>query len=224
MVSSISAQAALGFECDVVEIVPYVRELSADSELLFVPSIRLSTEIVARTSVVVTYRHGDVKPETEVRVTSADEIATTVGEIKSGAARNWSEEEVAAEVEESKDPVQKDLFLYAKTHSDDGQVVTEGVKQNASFGLHLRSSSGGAYRRRCIFSCPVPWRTVWIYLNAVDSMFPVEVANGFRLRIAELLGNDIDTTKPSPGITTARLASRLEYFKSALDWLLAQPR
>ena len=224
MVSSVSTQAAHGFECDVVEIVPFVREERVDAELMLVPSIRLSTEIVARTSVVVTYRTGDAKPEASVQVTSANEIADTVGGINSGLARNWAEDEVAAAIEQSNDPVQSDLFLYAKTHSDDGQVVTEGLKQNASFGLHLRSSSWAGLKRRCIFSCPVPWRTVTIFLGAVESLFPEEVVVEFRSRLTQALGSQIDCSKPAPGIRTDRLAGRLDQFKSALDWLVSQPR
>jgi hypothetical protein len=145
-----------------------------------------------------------------------------VGDIKSGRARNWTEDEVAADVDASNDQVLKDLFLYVKTHSDEGDVVTEGVKQNASFGLHLRSSRGA--KRRCIFSCPVPWRTVYIYLSAVDAMFSPSVADEFRHRLKAAVGESMDVSKPSPGITTAQLADRLDAFKTAVSWLVAQPR
>jgi hypothetical protein len=160
-----------------------------------------------------------------VQVTGAEAIADQMRIIKTGQGRNWTEEETAAAVDASEDPVQKDLFIFAKTHSDDRQVATEGLKQQASFGLHLRSSRGsGASRRRCIFSCPVQWRTVFIYLNNIDSMFSDEVAVEFRRRISEALGGDLDMSKPTPGIKTDQLSAQLEQFKSALDWLVAQPR
>jgi hypothetical protein len=224
-VASLSSQAALGFECDVVEIVPFVREETVDAELLLVPSIRLSTEIVARTAVDIVYRQGDAKPQANVQVMTAEEIAEKVEVIKTGQGRIWTEAETAAALDASDDPVLKDLYLFAKSHSDDGQVVTEGLKQNASFGLHVRTSRGSnTSRRLCIFSCPVQWRTVWLYLRAIETVFGNEIAFEFRRRISELFGADIDMSKNAPGITTAQLADRLEQFKSALMWLVAQPR
>jgi hypothetical protein len=224
-VASVSSQAAIGFECDVVEIMPFVQEERDDAEILLVPSLRLSTEIVARTAVDIVYRQGDAKPQATVQVTTAEEIAEKVNVIQTGQGRIWTEEETAAAVEACEDPVQKDLFLFAKSHSDDGQVVTEGLKQNASFGLHLRGSgTNEPSRQRCIFSCPVPWRTVSIYLSAIDLMFAKGVAAEFRRRLKEVLGGAIYTSKPGPGITTARLADRLEAFKSVFSWLVGQPR
>jgi hypothetical protein len=114
LVSGVSSQAALGFECDVVEIVPYVREETSDAEVLLVPSIRVSTEIIARTAVDITYREGDATPQATVQVTSLEEIAGNVESIKKSQGRNWSLEEVAAAVDASEDKVQKDLFIYAQ--------------------------------------------------------------------------------------------------------------
>lgn len=225
MVSSISSQATLGFECDVVEIVPYIREPIADGEIVFVPSIRLSTEIVARTVVEIIYRTGDPKPQANVQVTGVDEIAAAIEGIKGGQGRIWTEEETAAKVESSDDPVLKDLFLFAKAHSDDGQVVTQGLKQNANFGLHLRSSQRSASApARCIFSCTVPWHNVTVFLGTINSMFAEEIVVEFRQRLQGGFGSDFDMSKSMPGITTARLKDRLEDFKSIMTWLISQSR
>jgi hypothetical protein len=222
-VASLSSQASLGFECDVVEIVPFVREVNESAELIFVPSIRLSTEIVARTAVVVTYRQGETVPQTSVQVTSAGEIAKAVDDIVKGA-RNWTEDEVVREVELTDDQVLKDLYSYAKRHSDNGRVVTEGTKQNASFGLHVEGKVDGILRRRCIFACPVPWRTVNIYMSNVDTFYSSIVAAEFRTRLANALNDAIDISKPAPGIATDQLGERLPNFLAVLDWLNAQPR
>ncbi len=84
VVSGVASQSALGFELEVVEVVPYVTTVSSEAEILFVPSTRVATEIVARTAVTVTYRKGDAEPKTEVQVTSVAEIEAIVAGIKRG--------------------------------------------------------------------------------------------------------------------------------------------
>ena len=84
VVAGIASQSALGFDLDLVEVVPYVREVSDTAEIMFVPSTRLATEIVARTAVTVTYRQGDARPSTSVELTSLEEVAEGIRNAKSG--------------------------------------------------------------------------------------------------------------------------------------------
>ncbi|MCY2989223.1 MAG: hypothetical protein NTY19_15320 [Planctomycetota bacterium] len=74
VVSGIASQRALGFDLDLVEVVPFVRESTETAEILFVPSTRLATEIVSRTAVTVTYRQGDQRPSTTVQTTPIDVV------------------------------------------------------------------------------------------------------------------------------------------------------
>ena len=55
---SVSAQSHLGFSLDVVEVTPFVPSDGPADAIMYVPNVRLSTEIVARTAVSVTYRAG----------------------------------------------------------------------------------------------------------------------------------------------------------------------
>ena len=48
------------------------------SEMLFVRAHRLATEIVARTSVTVSYHEGDEQPSTVVETTSMEEIEQNI--------------------------------------------------------------------------------------------------------------------------------------------------
>ena len=88
-VASVSSHRALGFTCDIVEIVPFVQKELPDADILFVPSVRLSTEIVARTAVTVTYEAGQTQPSTKVEVTSVEEIERNVktAEKRAGSGR-----------------------------------------------------------------------------------------------------------------------------------------
>ena len=87
VVAGIATQSALGFELDLLEVVPYVSEISETGKILFVPSTRLATEIVSRTAVTVTYREGDSKPSTKVETTSIDNIEAGLKSAKRGAPR-----------------------------------------------------------------------------------------------------------------------------------------
>jgi hypothetical protein len=78
VVAGIASQRALGFDLDLVEVVPFVCETTDTAEILFVPSTRLATEIVSRTAVTVTYRQGDQRPSTTVQTTPIEEIMDTV--------------------------------------------------------------------------------------------------------------------------------------------------
>jgi hypothetical protein len=82
VVAGIASQRALGFDLDLVEVVPFVRESTETAEILFVPSTRLATEIVSRTAVTVTYRQGDQQPSTTVQTTPIDVIVNTDRSVK----------------------------------------------------------------------------------------------------------------------------------------------
>jgi hypothetical protein len=78
IVEGITSQSALGFELQLVVVVPHVRDSAQSEGVLFVPTVRLATEIVARTAVTVTYRQGDPQPSTHVETTSLAEIEQQV--------------------------------------------------------------------------------------------------------------------------------------------------
>ena len=62
LAKSVSAQTHLGFSLDVVEVTPFVRLDGPRDEIMFVPNVRLSTEIVARTAINVRYEAGTPQP------------------------------------------------------------------------------------------------------------------------------------------------------------------
>jgi len=74
VVSGIASQSTLGFDLDLVEVIPYVKEVNETAEILFVPTTRLETQIVSRTAVTVQYCEGDTQPTTQVQTTSLEDI------------------------------------------------------------------------------------------------------------------------------------------------------
>lgn len=224
-VASLSSLATIGFECDIVEIVPYVREEQPDTEVILVPTVRQATETVGRTIVQVIYQQEKERPRIEVKATSSQDIQRALGEIKSGVSRNWTEEEVAEQVERSNDLVLKELFLYAKARSENGRVVTDGVTAQACFGLYINAVGDSApSKRQSLFSCQVDWRSVKIAFKTIDTVFGDQTAMEFRQRLNELLGGSIDCSKIAPEITTNRIAEKIVPFKATFDWLLSRPR
>lgn len=95
----------------------FVREESDD--IVFVPSARMQTEVVARTAVTVLYGANGVRPKVEVSSTSANSIIDNVK--GSSDSRRWSVEEIEAIVETDGMETGERLFQFAKENSVDGQ-------------------------------------------------------------------------------------------------------
>jgi len=99
MLRGISSQAALDFSLDLVEIEPHVRD--GASGILFVPRTRLTTEVVGRTVVTVTFPTGDAKPSVAVETSTVDEIERNMEKAKAQQGRhNLSWEELTAHADE----------------------------------------------------------------------------------------------------------------------------
>lgn len=129
IVRGLAAQSALGFILAVLEITPYVKHPSPDSEILFVPFTRLATEIVARTAITLSYPKEGEQPSISVRTTSIEEIEkeiATADEGESRVRRDWSEAEIEEAFLTGDDPTLRELFLFAKGHSAGGRFKAAG--------------------------------------------------------------------------------------------------
>ena len=92
MVKGIASQSALGFDLDLVELTPYVRDSGGDGTIIFVPECRLSTETVARTVVTVTYREGDPEHSVKVETTPLAEIEENIKAAHGKSQKSWDRE------------------------------------------------------------------------------------------------------------------------------------
>ena len=93
---------------------------------MFVPSVRLATEIVARTAINITYDVGSSQPGVTINTTSVEEIeenlaAAAQGETRQSRARSWTDQEIEDVFMGSDDPMVRDLFLFAKQEGYKGQ-------------------------------------------------------------------------------------------------------
>lgn len=227
IVEGVASQHALGFDLDLVEVVPFVGPDWEAGDILFVPSPRLATEIVARTAVTVTYRQGDPQPETHVETTTIDDIEQNVRTARqtNAAARIWTAEEVDRAFEEDGDPVKLKLLAFAKQSSSDGQYVASGPKQAANFGFFVagRKHDGRAATYR-IFGCPIDSGYVDVYINTAAALLDEPELAEFRQLLKSVFGEDINVERPEPSVPVEAMSQRMEEFQQLVLWLQDQAR
>ena len=102
LVKGVAAQSALGFDLSVVEVQPYIKQGESTEEIIFVPSTKLATEIVARTAVTINYTSTEEKPSVEVKTSSIEEIEETIKTVSSEGRKPlaWDEESFISELRE----------------------------------------------------------------------------------------------------------------------------
>lgn len=103
MVEALARQSAVDFRFHLSEVAVFVPPASKTAdELLLLPAVPVTTEVVARTVVRIETPSGGPQPQVAVQVTAADEVASRVEEVRSGrqwsARRTWTEEEFEAEL------------------------------------------------------------------------------------------------------------------------------
>lgn len=221
VVSGIASQSALGFELDLLEVVPYVREISESAEILFVPLTRLATQIVSRTAVTVTYREGDATPSTTVQATSLSEIEEGIKTAGRGAradARNWTVGEVEEAIRSSGCRDMPKLLEFAKQHSADGQIIAPGKKQNATFGFYVKGMRNGEATRRMIFNCVGDWSVVYVYLNFAEAVASLPVVESLRGRLGAICPDTLDDSRKEIGLPFDLVAQHFDEFCDTMLW------
>jgi hypothetical protein len=127
LVRGVSRQSTLGFTMDVVEIAPFTQiGALGGGDILFIPHRKLTTEIVSRTAVTVTYQQGTPQPSIDISTTSIEEVEQSIQSASQGMARPgkfWSDQELEDAVMASDDPIVRELYVFAKQHSSSVTVA-----------------------------------------------------------------------------------------------------
>lgn len=221
IVRGVTQQRSLGFDLDLVEVVPFARDSTSDSDILFVPSTRLTTEIVGRTAVTVHYQQGDAQPTTSVKTTSLDEIVVGLRDVK--VARAWNPAEVDSAFTEEGNPVALELLSFAKQHGHRGQYVSDGQKQNAAFGYYVPvTRQDGSFGVRMAFVCMLGDPRVWIYFNRLSRNLPSEMYESFKAKLKQVFGDNIDTTMGDAGVALGSVQRHMAGFKEVMLWLTSE--
>lgn len=218
-VEAIASQSALGFDLDLVEIVPYVRGAEETGDILLVPVTRVATQIVARTAVTVIYREGHPKPETSVATTSLEEIEANVHKVERGVAtgRVWSKEEVIQDFEENGNDVERALLAFTAAHGAGGIGVSSALKANATFGFYVDGAlSDGRTAKWMLFYCARGWQYVELKLNVVEQLAGEAVHRSFVSELSRLFGDGVALHQKVPRIPLGLLRSKLPEFEQAI--------
>jgi hypothetical protein len=227
LAKSVSVQSYLSFSLDVLEIFPFLPNNGASDQIMFVPNVRLSTEIVARTAIAVTYQQGSPEPSVNISTTSIEEIEKNItsvagGETRRMGGRDWSDLEIEDAFLTCDDPTLRELFLFAKAHSAGGRFKAAGPKKSASFGFYIRGLKADGTEHECqVFNCQIESGRVVLYLNQsmIASITPPEDFKTFRKKLLSLFGTSMKPDATEPNIPISVVSEHLQEFKETILWL-----
>ena len=226
VISGISSQHTTAFDLDLVEVLPFVDPTNSDNQkIYFVPTTRLSTEIVARTTVTVTYQQGTVRPETEVETDTPEEIEKRTKEVtkKTSPARVWPPDEVEEVFRQKGDTGDIQLLDFVKEHSADGEFVSPGTKIAASFGFYVRGIRADGKNVRNMFFCyNYDWEHMTIFLNMMSAIVDIDVSKKLRSRLKACLGEAIKIEQKEPLVAVTAVHDKLDEFKDLVLWFQQQ--
>jgi hypothetical protein len=223
VVRGIATQSTLGFTVLVVEITPYVMDEGDFLEILFVPRIRLESEIVARTAVTIGFKKDEGRPSVSVTTTSIDEIEKNIDAgTKRSLGRLWTTEEMEAAFLESDDPVIRELFEFTKQYSAGGRFMSPGPKKYPVFGFYVtgqRSDQTISTIQIMNYSMEESAaKFAKLYLNQAAMLSSSEVFEEYRNKLNAALGNLIRPDDREPFIPISVIGDNLEELKSVILW------
>ena len=225
-VANIAAQQALGeFTLDLIEVVPFVCD-NMPGKILFVPTPRLTTEIVARTVVTLKYPEGDSRPFLDVRTTSVEEIAQNVEKTRQGAIspkRSWTHEEIEQACRENAEPAALHLFEFAKKYSASGRVTSGDVHARPTFNFYVKGRMENGKEKEASLLVYGGGDSIKFYFdNSVNKFVSQEIATEYRSRLKGLFVGSIYLDKPEPTVLLSDLTPHLEQLCRLLLWVQEQ--
>ncbi len=226
IVAGIASQQTTAFDLDLVELLPFVEAYpQGPEEILFVPTHRLSTEIIGRTSVTVTYEAGTTRPEVAVDADTPGEIEQRKKQVTASPSpsRVWPPEEVEAVFRDEADPKTLRLLEFAKEHSADGKFVSEAVKSNATFGFYIDGrKDDGQPARYMFFWHTHGWDSVKLYVKMMGFLVDEDVLQQLVDKLSECFGEHFDPEKKEPFVPLAAVHERLDDFLQIVLWFREQ--
>jgi len=223
LIRGVASQSAVGFDLDLVEVIPYVRHGQSGGDVVFVPRTRLATEIVARTAVTVTYRQGEAEPSVDIQTASVEEIEENVRAARGGRTtegRMWTPEQVHEAFADGEDSVALDLLEFAQSNSAEGRILAPGPKVTPTFGFYVAGVTEDQ-GERCVqfFRCSAGYSRMTVYLNMVKTVVPPAIYSEFTAKLRSVLGDEIDMAMREPSVPLSTVGEKLDDFKSLALWV-----
>jgi hypothetical protein len=218
---SVSAQSHLSFSLDVVEVTPFVPKDGPADAVMYVPNVRLSTEIVARTAVSVAIEAGSPQPGVTIETTSVEDIEENLalaaqGRTRHTRARDWTDAEIEDAMLSSDDPTVHELYRFAKTEGS-GQIQSTTPKVSATFGYYMRvrRSNGSIGDQQCFYHVSGSKNTV-VFVKWSPVTVPPDVLEEFKQALGGVLGPAFSPKSDEANIPLTAVASDLEAFKQVI--------
>jgi len=219
---SVSSQSHLSFSLDVVEVTPFVPIDGPADAVMYVPNVRLSTEIVARTAVSVAIEAGSPQPGVTIETTSVEEIEENLasaaqGRTRQTRARAWTDQEIEDVFLASDDPTVRDLFLFAKQEGYAGRIQSDAAKVSPTFGLYLHvRKPKGREGPMMFFNYVEDARKLVVTVKWPPESVPEAVLADYKSDLRAALGSAFDMSALEPNVPLAAIGENLEAFKDAV--------
>jgi hypothetical protein len=221
MARSLSAQSHLGFSLDVVEVTPHVPVEGLADTVMFVPNLRLTTEIVARTALSVRVDPGTQQPVVNIETTSVEKIeehlAAGQARTRRSSGRIWTDQEVEDAVLASDNPTVHELYRFAKEEGYGGRIQSNSPRVSAAFGfyMHVRRQDGSDGPMQ-FFNYVDGARKLVVYVKWLQETGPEAVLAEYKSDLKAALGSAFDVDALEPNVLLTAIGDNLEAFKDAV--------
>ena len=129
--------------------------------------------------------------------------------------RDWTDELIEQVFLESGDPTVRELFLFVKQNSFDGQFQSSAAKALATFNFYVRVRlANGRVGPRVALEYRAGESKVRLYLNWERKyLAPESELAAYREDLRELLGGAVELSVPEPGVPLDVLRDKLDAFE-----------
>jgi hypothetical protein len=221
LLRGVAVQSSLGFQLDLIEIIPHV-DPDSDGEILFVPQRSATTEIISRTAVTVTIEEGAAEPGVVVESTSLEEIEEGLAARKKrqSAGRKWTPDEIAEAFERDGTEVQKRLLAFCQQHGFQGRFSAHGSKISAAFGFFVPIDRNGIAHPRMVFTASAGWHSIWCYLRFEEEEGLGETLNNeYITRLTTAFQDEVDFSAKEVAVRWELVERDDDAFCDVLLWL-----
>ena len=218
---SVSAQSHLGFSLDVVEVTPFVPKEGPADAIMYVPNVRLSTEIVARTAVSITYPTDSTQPVVNVETTSVEDIEENLAAAQAGTRRSsgriWTDQEIEDTILASDNPTVHELYRFAKEEGYGGRIQAAGPRVSAAFGFYMHVlRPDGRDGTLQFFNYVDGARKLVVYVKWPPETVPADVLAEYKSDLKAALGSAFDDHALEPNVPLAAIGDNLAAFEDAV--------
>lgn len=129
--------------------------------------------------------------------------------------RDLTDEEIEQVFLGSDDPTVRDLFLFVKQHTFDGQFQSGAAKAQATFNFYMRVRLvSGTVGPRVALEYRAGESKVRLYLNWERKyLVPESALTAYREDLGELFGGSVYLSVPEPGVPLTALRDSLDAFE-----------